>query len=114
MARRNTYLGRTGLVVGLMLVAGPALSEDGTEREARGALLVVDKCGACHAVGFEGDSPHRDAPAFRTLSRNYPVGDLRESLAEGIMTGHPDMPVFEFGVEDIERIIAWLERIQDK
>jgi cytochrome c len=36
------------------------------------------------------------APPFRTLHERYPVEDLVEPLAEGIVTGHPTMPEFRF------------------
>jgi len=36
------------------------------------------------------ESPLQIAPPFRTLHLRYPVEDLAESLAERIMTAHPD------------------------
>ena len=43
----------------------------------------------------EGGSPHPQAPPFRTLSSHYPVEDLAQSHSlEGIVSGHPDMPIF--------------------
>jgi mono/diheme cytochrome c family protein len=78
----------------------------------KGEVLVRDNCARCHAIGKEGKSPHPDAPPFRTLSRNYPVEDLAESLAEGIVSGHPDMPIFVFGPHDVEAIIEYLQSIQ--
>ena len=64
--------------------------------------------------GKEGESPHPQAPPFRTLSSKYPVEDLAESLAEGIFSGHPDMPIFVFSPTDVEAIIEYLESIQDE
>jgi hypothetical protein len=37
---------------------------------------------------------------------------LEESLAEGIVVGHPDMPEFRFRPEDVAAIISYLESIQ--
>jgi cytochrome c len=51
---------------------------------------------------------------FRTLSGKYPVEDLTESLAEGIVSGHPDMPIFVFSPHDVEAIIQYLQSIQIK
>ena len=79
----------------------------------RGEVLVRENCGRCHAIGREGDSPHKEAPPFRTLSSKYPVEDLAESLAEGIVSGHPDMPVFVFNAHDVAAIIEYLDSIQD-
>jgi mono/diheme cytochrome c family protein len=78
-----------------------------------GRFLVEVHCAACHAVGRNDTSKHHDAPALRTLSRNYPVVALEESLAEGIMVGHPDMPEFRFRSEDVAAVISYLESIQD-
>ena len=49
----------------------------------------------CHSIGRTGDSPLDLAPPFRTLHKRYPIDDLQESLAEGIVTGHPTMPQFQ-------------------
>jgi hypothetical protein len=59
-----------------------------------------------------GDSPHKEAPPFRTLSAKYPIEDLAESLAEGIVSGHPDMPIFVFSPHDVEAIIEYLQSVQ--
>src|SRR5690349_469121 len=61
-----------------------------------GHRLVVENCSRCHAVEKTGNSPLAKAPPFRTLHSRYPVEDLSEALAEGIVTGHPGMPEFSF------------------
>ncbi len=78
----------------------------------KGKVLVEQNCSRCHAIGKEGDSPHPQAPPLRTLSRKYPIEDLAESLAEGIVSGHPDMPVFVFNPHAVEAIIQYLQSIQ--
>lgn len=80
----------------------------------KGEALVKENCARCHAIGKEGDSQHPQAPPFRTLSAKYPVSDLAESLAEGIVSGHPDMPIFVFSPQDVEAIVEYLESIQEK
>ena len=77
-----------------------------------GGQLVLDKCSQCHAVGTDDTARHPEAPNFRDLSRNYPVEHLAEALAEGIITGHPDMPAFEFEAERVDQIIDYLRSIQ--
>ncbi|HUU25648.1 MAG TPA: cytochrome c [Methyloceanibacter sp.] len=79
----------------------------------KGEVLVRENCARCHAVGLVGDSPNPEAPPFRTLSSKYPIEDLAESLAEGIVSGHPEMPIFVFKPHDIDAIIAYLESIQE-
>ena len=63
-----------------------------------GEMLLARDCGSCHAVG-RGDSPDKNAPAFRTLGQRYPVEALEEALGEGFMSGHPDMPEFKFDAD---------------
>lgn len=88
-------------------------AEPSAEMLAEGRVLIEDSCGACHSVTVDDESAHEDAPALRKLSASYPVEALAEALAEGIMTGHPDMPVLDFQVEEIDQIIAYLESIQE-
>ena len=78
-----------------------------------GKLIAETRCAKCHATGPEGDSPHADAKPFRQLSENYPVRDLEEALAEGIVVGHPDMPVFVLSPYEIDSLITYLESIQE-
>jgi cytochrome c len=96
----------------LVLLAGlhPTSAEDLTLGEA----LLAKKCGACHAVRRTGDSPDKQAPAFRTLSKRYPIESLEEALGEGIMSGHPDMPEFNFDADEVGAIIAYLKAIQQR
>ena len=38
--------------------------------------------------------------------------DLAEALAEGIVSGHPDMPVFVFTPPQIEAFLAYLNSLE--
>lgn len=78
-----------------------------------GSQILAKYCADCHAIGRTDASRHRDAPAFRTLGRRYPIETLGESLAEGIVVGHPDMPEFQFGPEAVASIVSYLQSIQD-
>jgi mono/diheme cytochrome c family protein len=89
----------------------PVSAQDGLKR---GADLLQKNCAQCHAIGSKGESPVKGAPAFRTLGQRYPVESLEESLGEGIMSGHPDMPEFEFEADDVGAIIAYLKSIQQR
>ena len=79
---------------------------------SRGKALVEANCALCHAVGKTDRSSHPDAPAFRTLSQRYPLTDLEEAFAEGISTGHPDMPEWVANPDQIEAIIAYIGSLQ--
>src|SRR5262249_24774076 len=91
---RSTLATAAALLI-LMLAAttAGAAEKDLTDK---GKVLVEKNCSRCHAIGKEGESTHPEAPPFRTLSSKYPIDDLAESLAEGIVSGHPDMPIFVF------------------
>ena len=78
----------------------------------RGLVIVRTNCSRCHAVGKVGDSPLPIAPPFRTLHERYPVEDLQEPLAEGIVTGHPTMPEFRFDPGQVGDIIAYLKTLE--
>ncbi|MGB5184360.1 MAG: cytochrome c [Xanthobacteraceae bacterium] len=78
----------------------------------RGLVIVRANCSRCHAVGKIGDSPLPIAPPFRTLHQRYPVEDLQEPLAEGIVTGHPTMPEFRFDPGQVGDIIAYLKSLE--
>jgi mono/diheme cytochrome c family protein len=79
-----------------------------------GEDLLTRDCARCHAVGRTGSSPRSDAPAFRTLGKRYPIESLEEALGEGIMSGHPDMPEFNFEADQVGAIIAYLKSIQQR
>ncbi|HVX36890.1 MAG TPA: cytochrome c [Hyphomicrobium sp.] len=81
---------------------------------ADGQAILEKNCARCHAIGATGDSPHPQAPPFREVVKRYPVEDLEESLAEGIVSGHPDMPEFTFKPEEIGAIISYLNDLKAK
>ncbi|CAN7711885.1 cytochrome c [Mesorhizobium caraganae] len=87
----------------------PAVAESIADH---GKALVEVNCARCHAIGKTDKSTHPDAPAFRTLSKRYPITDLEEALAEGILTGHPDMPEWVASPDQIEAIIAYISSLQ--
>lgn len=89
----------------------PASAEDDPKH---GEELLQKNCASCHAIGRTGDSPHKFAPAFRTLGQRYPIEALEEALAEGIISGHPDMPEYKFDADDVGDIIAHLKSIQQR
>ena len=78
----------------------------------QGQRLAQERCAGCHAVGPAGASPRAEAPPFRDLHRRYPVEQLAESLAEGIVTGHPDMPEQSFSAAEVEALIAYLRTLE--
>jgi cytochrome c len=110
---RTNVLVTLGVALFFGLAAAPASAAE-KDLTDKGEVLVKENCSRCHAIGKEGNSPHPEAPPFRTLSSRYPIEDLSESLAEGIVSGHPDMPIFVFSAADVEAIIDYLNSIQEK
>lgn len=115
--RRVLWLATAGVLALGGCVAGPeaeaagpvALSPVGSA--ALGGTLVRQRCAGCHAVELTGDSPMKAAPPFRTMGRTYPVRDLQEALAEGLVTAHPAMPPIELEADDVAHVIAYLESV---
>jgi mono/diheme cytochrome c family protein len=98
--------------LGLLFALGfPAMADSDP---AEGGALLQKNCGSCHATGRSDVSRQKDAPAFRTLGQRYPIDSLEEALAEGIMSGHPDMPEFSFDADQVGAIIAYLKSIQQR
>ena len=99
-----------GGLLGLLAVVActPAPDQAAAQSVAEGRQLVEARCAACHATGPAGASPLPAAPAFRDLHKRYPVDQLAESLAEGIVTGHPDMPVVAFDESQVASVVAYL------
>lgn len=94
-------------------VAAPAGAvEAPDETLSQGRELAGAFCSGCHAIGPDDASAHPDAPPFRTLGRLYPVESLQEALAEGIVTGHPDMPEVAWHPDTIEVFLTYLKSIQ--
>jgi cytochrome c len=85
-----------------------AATDADTDTVAKGHAILEANCHRCHAIGMEDSSHHEEAPPFRVVVTRYPPEDLAEALAEGIVSGHPDMPEFVFQPAEIEAIIAYL------
>ncbi|WP_436643447.1 c-type cytochrome [Microbaculum sp. FT89] len=105
------YLTTVAVLAGL-LTTGAALAEDDPQA---GHKLVEENCARCHAVETTGESPNPDAPPFRTFSKKWPLENLEEALAEGIVVGHQgvDMPEFVFEPDQISDIIAYLGTLNE-
>jgi len=80
--------------------------------EQRGLVFVRVHCARCHSIDKLSPSPLKIAPPFRTLHERYPVESLQESLAEGIVTGHPSMPEFRLDPGQVADVIAYLKSLE--
>jgi mono/diheme cytochrome c family protein len=113
VARSINRLLQSGACAAILLASlGLYAIQAKADSVSHGKALVETNCARCHAVGKTDKSKHPDAPAFRTLSQRYPITDLEEALAEGISTGHPDMPEWVANPDQIAAIIAYIESLQ--
>ena len=96
-------------LIGLLLIT-PALAA--TTAEQRGKAFARANCARCHAIDRVSKSPLRIAPPLRSLHQRYPIEALEEALAEGISTGHPDMPAFELRPEQIHDLLSYLKTLE--
>ncbi|HML28126.1 MAG TPA: c-type cytochrome, partial [Hyphomicrobium sp.] len=79
------------LAISVLFTLAWSAAADTVEQETAKGLAILQKdCARCHALGLTGTSPHPQAPPFRDIVNRYPVEDLEESLAEGMVSGPPD------------------------
>lgn len=93
------------------LVVTPSAAQTLRNAEAGHAIAKMH-CARCHAIDQGGQSPLSIAPPFRDLHKRYPVESLEEALAEGIVTGHADMPQFRFEPDEVENLIIFLKSLE--
>jgi cytochrome c len=99
-----------GLIAVTIAMVAPAAALSPAEQ--RGKTFVVTNCSRCHSVDKVTPSPLKIAPPFRTLHLRYPIETLEESLAEGIVTGHPTMPQFRLEPDQIHDVISYLKTLE--
>lgn len=93
--------------------APPLARADVTEQAAvRGRQFAARACAGCHATGSVGVSPMAEATPFREIVHRYPLDQLEEAFAEGLVTSHPAMPALVFRASEIDDLIAYLETIE--
>ncbi len=88
----------------------PALAASPAEQ--RGKAYALTHCVRCHAVDRLSNSRLKIAPPFRTLHLRYPVETLGEALAEGIYTGHAEMPAVELTPDQIHDLLSYLKTLE--
>lgn len=96
------------IAAALSAQAGQALASSAQ----RGLVFAKTNCAMCHAIGKYDESSLPIAPPLRTLHELYPIDALEESLAEGIVTGHPSMPQFQLDGAQINDLITYLKTLE--
>ncbi|MCX7322774.1 MAG: cytochrome c [Hyphomicrobiales bacterium] len=104
---------RVSFVAALGLLALAAVRATPSQANIQqGRNLARLYCMKCHSIDKVGPSPLRIAPPFRTLHERYPIESLQEALAEGIVTGHPSMPEFQFDPDQINDLLQFLKSLE--
>ena len=105
------------MVLGLCLIAPAAAAEDGDRNFQatleKGRAIAEANCSPCHAVGPTDESPTRvnANTAFRMLYERYPIPMLEEAAKTGSVSGHDEMPGFDFALEDARALLAYIDSL---
>ena len=94
------------------LVAASAFAQAQEPTVQRGLAFVRANCARCHAIDKVSLSLLTIAPPFRDLHKRYPIESLQEAFAEGIQTGHQNMPEFRLDPDQIGDVIAYLKTLE--
>ena len=94
------------------LVGAAALAQAQEPTVQRGLAFVRANCARCHAIDKVSLSPLAIAPPFRELHKRYPIESLQEAFAEGIQTGHQNMPEFRLDPDQIGDVIAYFKTLE--
>lgn len=100
------------IAIAVALPAPARSAETLSPAAQRGLIFVRTNCARCHSIDKVSPSPLNVAPPMRTLHERYPVESLQESLAEGIVTGHPSMPQFQLDPGQVDDVIAYLKSLE--
>lgn len=116
LARPNLLKPLT-LAMLLMSMEGPLAHGNETSTaatdsaRARGHVLAKANCSECHAV--EADDPSPTAvnanTAFRQLHERFPVPMLEEAARSGQISGHDEMPGFDFSAGEIRDLLTYID-----
>lgn len=103
------YRFATGILFALVAAQGAAAQDSPVDR---GRSVVSRLCSQCHAIGAADRSPHPTAPAFRRLEPRVDLDELGQRLRDGILAGHPEMPVFVLKANEASAVVTYLRSIQ--
>lgn len=109
---RAVALVAASLTISISAVAVQDASPQATQRE-RGRLIAKTHCSVCHAVGESDPSPawvNSNTP-FRRLFERYPIAMLEDAAATGRISGHDEMPGFEFPLDDMAALLAYIDSL---
>ncbi len=79
----------------------------------KGRAIAEADCSPCHAVGLTDESPTRvnANTAFRMLHERYPIPMLEEAAKTGSISGHDEMPGFDYSLENARALLAYIDSL---
>ena len=109
---KSLSLATTLAGVAVLSMSLPARAEEVSLKAGR--QLAVSRCSRCHAVYSTGDSPNPRSPRFRDLGTSFPFDGLREALMQGMIVGHPEMPIQHLTQVESGDLIAYMRSLQSR
>jgi mono/diheme cytochrome c family protein len=79
----------------------------------KGQALAQRLCASCHAIGRGERSPIASAPAFRRIEPRVDLEQMIERLQDGLIAGHPEMPVFILKDDEARGLVAYMKSLRD-
>ena len=105
-------LSRRAAILALFVASTFAAPNAGAQPDIEaGKQIAEQQCMRCHAIGRHDDSALPAAAPLRTLASKWPLDVLDEAFAEGIVTGHADMPEFRFQPGQINDLLGYIQSI---
>jgi cytochrome c len=101
----------TALAAALWFAANPAAASELTEQ---GQDIAQRLCAACHGIGRAERSPIPVAPAFRRIEPRVDLDRMVDRLQNGLIAGHPEMPVFVLKEREARALVAYMRSLRDK
>lgn len=110
-----------GIVLGVALLswAGSVLAGDNVgsleiaAQVNRGRAIAEAHCKVCHAIGLTDESPtwvNSNTP-FRRLHERYPIAMLEEAARTGMISGHDEMPGFDFTLDEVKSLLSYIDSL---
>lgn len=110
-SRARIFLWGAICLFGCVAFAAALARAQAVSPEAKGEAVARRLCAGCHSITSAGKSRHDLAPPFRDLPKRYPVANLAEALAEGIVVSHKDMPQFTLDPPEIDAILSFMNSL---
>lgn len=88
-------------------------AQPATSQIAEGEAIARARCAVCHAVGVDDESPTwaNANTAFRALSERFPIAMLQQAASSGLVSGHDEMPGFQFSMDEITALLAYIDSL---